>query len=309
MSPLVSIIIPIYNRASLIIETLESINAQRYTNWECILIDDGSTDNSMNVVHNYIGDKPMFKLFERPKDVVKGANACRNYGLEKSQGVWVNWFDSDDIMHPDFILSKVAATSEEVDAVVSKTCIFKDTIDTIVHYEKRTKESQQLLSDFIALDVSWYLPDTMWHRPFLDGKEIFDQSLFMGQDRDFHTRRLIEKPNLIFVDEYLTYYRRHEISITSTFNIDKIRSFFNSLNKRIRLLQSSNLSKKAKLTMLKLQVRNYRYLYKQKGSFSQFLSVFKSLFMVDVKFLIYFIKFIIAAISFNLFNRGYFILK
>ena len=98
MNPLVSIIIPTYNRANLIGETLNSIKAQTYTNWECIVVDDGSTDQSDRVLEIYCKKDHRFQFYNRPEKRPKGANACRNYGFKKSKGVYILFFDSDDFM-------------------------------------------------------------------------------------------------------------------------------------------------------------------------------------------------------------------
>ena len=79
MKPLVSIIIPTYNRAHLIAETLDSIIAQTYTNWECIVVDDGSTDPTDELMETYCKKDSRFQYYHRPKNRPKGANACRNY--------------------------------------------------------------------------------------------------------------------------------------------------------------------------------------------------------------------------------------
>ncbi|MDH2206337.1 glycosyltransferase family 2 protein [Empedobacter falsenii] len=107
MKNLVSIIIPNYNRANLIGETLDSIVGQTYENWECIIVDDGSTDNSIEVIKTFEEKDPRFKLYLRPKDYPKGANACRNIGMEKSVGDYVIFFDSDDLMMENHISSKI----------------------------------------------------------------------------------------------------------------------------------------------------------------------------------------------------------
>ena len=86
MNELVSIIIPVYNRASLLPETLDSIVAQSYKNFECILVDDGSTDNSIEIANIYTSKDKRFKVFSRPSNIKKGANACRNIGFFKSSG-------------------------------------------------------------------------------------------------------------------------------------------------------------------------------------------------------------------------------
>ena len=108
MYELVSIIMPTYNRAHLIGQTLDSVLAQTYPNWECIIVDDWSTDTSDEVVGEYVKKDSRFQYYQRPKDRKKGPNSCRNYGLELSKGEFVKWFDSDDIMHPKFLENKLS---------------------------------------------------------------------------------------------------------------------------------------------------------------------------------------------------------
>src|SRR5690606_36556858 len=118
--PLVSIIIPTFNRAHLIGETLDSVLAQTYQNWECIVVDDGSTDKTEATVGAYLKRDARFRLFKRPDHKPKGANACRNYGFEKSKGEYVQWFDSDDLMHPEKLTIKIKyAFSQRADIIVA----------------------------------------------------------------------------------------------------------------------------------------------------------------------------------------------
>lgn len=90
---LVSIIIPTYNRAHLIGETLDSVLAQTYTNWECIIVDDGSSDNTDEVVGAYVKKDNRFKYYHRPDEHLPGGNGARNFGFKMSQGEYVNWLD------------------------------------------------------------------------------------------------------------------------------------------------------------------------------------------------------------------------
>src|SRR5690606_12284070 len=106
-SVLVSIIIPTFNRAHLISNTLNSVLNQTYTNWECIVVDDGSSDNTKEKVEKFLEKDKRFKFFQRPNDRLPGGNAARNFGFEQSKGTFIHWFDSDDLMHPDNIKVKV----------------------------------------------------------------------------------------------------------------------------------------------------------------------------------------------------------
>ena len=100
---MVSIIIPTYNRAHLINETLKCVLAQSYTNWECIVVDDGSTDNTIAIVDGYIQKDSRIKFYERPVNRIKGASTCRNIGIENSEGQYIQFLDSDDILSADKI--------------------------------------------------------------------------------------------------------------------------------------------------------------------------------------------------------------
>src|SRR5690606_34735075 len=96
-NPLVSIIIPTYTRAHLIGETLDSVLAQTYTHWECIVVDDGSADGTDTLMKSYCDKDARFQYHHRPADRLPGGNAARNYGFEVSKGEYVMFLDSDDL--------------------------------------------------------------------------------------------------------------------------------------------------------------------------------------------------------------------
>jgi glycosyltransferase involved in cell wall biosynthesis len=86
--PLVSIVIPNYNRESLIEETLNSVLQQTINNWECIIVDDGSTDNSINLIKHFTEKDNRFKLILRDRKP-KGASTCRNIGIAHSRSQYI----------------------------------------------------------------------------------------------------------------------------------------------------------------------------------------------------------------------------
>jgi glycosyltransferase involved in cell wall biosynthesis len=95
---LFSIVIPTYNRAHLLPATIESILAQTYSDFEIIIVDDGSTDDTEQVVQRFLSDKVYY--YKKPNGE---RGAARNFGTFKSKGDYINWFDSDDIMFPDHL--------------------------------------------------------------------------------------------------------------------------------------------------------------------------------------------------------------
>lgn len=119
MSDLVSIIIPTFNRAHLIGQTLDSVLVQTYKQWECIIVDDGSTDYTDELLEFYTEKDDRIKYYHRPIDRLKGANACRNYGFEVSSGDYINWLDSDDLFSENKIEWQVKKLNKKEKAIAT----------------------------------------------------------------------------------------------------------------------------------------------------------------------------------------------
>lgn len=98
---LVSIITPSYNTAKYVIETIESVVAQTYSNWEMIIVDDCSTDNSVEIINEYIqkNNENRIRLFVNQEN--SGAALSRNLALRESKGRWIAFLDSDDVWVPE----------------------------------------------------------------------------------------------------------------------------------------------------------------------------------------------------------------
>lgn len=99
MSKVVSIITPTYNCAQFIGETIESIQAQTYENWEMIIVDDYSTDNTKEIVEQYQKDDSRIQYYSLPKN--SGAAEARNEALSRAKGRWIAFLDSDDLWTPE----------------------------------------------------------------------------------------------------------------------------------------------------------------------------------------------------------------
>ncbi len=102
INPLFSIIIPTYNRANFIAKTIESFLQQTYSNFEIIVIDDGSTDNTETVI-NTIKDKRVLYY----KKINEERGAARNFGAQKAKGDYLNFFDSDDLAYPNHLSTAI----------------------------------------------------------------------------------------------------------------------------------------------------------------------------------------------------------
>lgn len=242
MKPLISIIIPTYNRAHLLGETLESVLAQSYTNWECIIIDDGSGDYTVELMEFYLKKDPRFQFYQRPQDMPKGANACRNYGFEKCHGELVNWFDSDDLMDSHFLELKVdAILSGDFDYVITKTECF-DKEKNVVHRNEnyyRFEEHPITNYNYVTQKINWLTYDFFVKRE-LAQKVNFNEKLSSFQERNFFCKITCYSTKAKIVDAYVTKVRLHQNSIQAKIKTSEelyykeLRKFFYQTWKDIR---------------------------------------------------------------------------
>ncbi|WP_100615120.1 glycosyltransferase family 2 protein [Confluentibacter citreus] len=214
MQALISIIIPTYNRAHLIKETLDSILEQTYKNWECIVVDDGSTDTSDAVLDAYVKQDSRFRKFKRPNNKPKGANACRNIGLEQAQGDFVVFFDSDDLMTPNHLEIKHAGIkTNHCDFVITRTKYFNadnSIIDKYYAFDKHKITPH----NYIVQKINWLTYDILVKTSL--AKEIrFNENLQSGQEYNYFSKLTLLSTNAIFIDEVVTLRRYHDTSIRS----------------------------------------------------------------------------------------------
>lgn len=108
MKELVSIIVPVYNVRKYIVATIESVLAQTYTNWELLLIENGSTDGTRELLEQYLQEHPDERIKYHMMGTNAGAAAARNYGMDISAGRFVSYLDSDDLWMPEKLEHQMA---------------------------------------------------------------------------------------------------------------------------------------------------------------------------------------------------------
>lgn len=252
---LISIIIPTYNRASLINDTLDSILNLNYKNWECLIVDDGSIDNTQNIIEIYIEKDKRFKYYERPSDRTKGPNSCRNFGFEKSKGSWIKWFDSDDVFMPNALDFFFNDSIHNIDVVVCK--LQRVNFSTNKTINENNIISDNLIQDYLTGEVTFYVCGPTWSRFFLEKQEeLFDENIMNLDDWDFNLRMLYQDPKIIYINEPLIKYRRHESSLSheiNKLNFDELKSEFLARKKHLELIKEN---KKANVFIIKTFIKN-----------------------------------------------------
>ena len=227
---LVSILIPCYNSSQFISETLDSVLAQTYTNWECIIVDDNSTDNSVEIVNTYCQKYPeKFKLYTNPR---KGACAARNTAFEKSRGDYIQYLDADDLLDKRKIEIQIeCAKKKSKEAVLfGEWYFFKNKISD--YQEKKYKLFKQHLSSVSLLLTMWDKNLFLANCSYLYNRCIhpvngWDEQLQRVQDGEFFTRLLINNPQCFYTKGAKCYYRIDSCtSITSYPTYEKIHSAY-----------------------------------------------------------------------------------
>ncbi|WP_299048758.1 glycosyltransferase family 2 protein [uncultured Polaribacter sp.] len=307
----VSIIIPTFNRADLISIVLKSIINQTYINWECILIDDGSKDNTEKIITQFIEKDYRFKYFKRPLNMKKGPSSCRNYGLKKAKGIYIQFFDDDDFMYKDMLKVKVETLNEKkIDVTVAPLNYF----DFCKKRKIKTNniKSNKVIEDYISGEISWYVSGPMWKKSFIS--EFFDEQIHQLDDWDFNLRNIYNKPKVYFLDKPLQNYNifqsNTEINRVSEINNEnKLKSVYLTYEKHFLLLKENNiLTYESHLILFKRIIYLLResLVYKYKIS-SKIYTFLKN--NIPTQFNFRFFKIILGYFFYKFFNKGYRLLK
>lgn len=115
IEPLVSIIIPCYNYAHFLPECFENLKNQSFTNWECLVIDNSSTDNSKEVIQSFATLDNRIKYLYQP---IKGPSAARNLGIKEAKGEFVQFLDSDDLLEVNKLKNGISIFNNHPDAAI-----------------------------------------------------------------------------------------------------------------------------------------------------------------------------------------------
>lgn len=214
MNSLVSIIIPTFNRAHLIGETLDSVLAQTYQNWECIIVDDGSKDNTPEVVNRYQSIDSRIKFLKRPDYKPKGANTCRNFGVDSSKGEYLIFLDSDDLLNEDCLRNriKVFKINPELQFAVFSMGVLKDGKKNDSTLNSLGSCRETLMRLFLKADpMPWNITSPIWKKDFFIKQGGFNEKLKLFDDDEFHIRVIYNNDiKYIFFDITDCYYRFYE---------------------------------------------------------------------------------------------------
>lgn len=231
---LISIITASYNYENYIKETIESVINQTYTNWEMIIVDDGSKDNSVEVIKSYCEKDSRIKLYQHEGGINKGLAETVKLGISKAQSEWIAFLESDDSIVPDYLEKKIKVINEhpEVKFIFNDVNLF-GIEERIKFYDLYFKNAKKILSENpYPKNLSRYFREINIVPTF--STVTLKKELLQGIDfnspikafLDYHLWiQIVQKTPLYYINEKLTNWRMHDSYImNANFNlIQKIK--------------------------------------------------------------------------------------
>lgn len=214
---IISIIIATYNRAHLIPDTLNSIKNQTFQHFECLIIDDGSTDDTANIVETCVKQDTRFQYLKRPKNYKKGLPGCRNFGLDLCKGNYVIFFDDDDLVHPMCLKTCLDVLSDSFDFCAYQKQSFQDSNFKIANIA----ESPKIISHIGAKNLIEILENkiplasctVMWKK-YCFTSDRFLEHLQYAEEWELYSRLITSGCKGVLIDNILYFNRKHAKSNT-----------------------------------------------------------------------------------------------
>ncbi|MCB1122444.1 MAG: glycosyltransferase [Verrucomicrobiae bacterium] len=219
----VSTIIPNYNRATLVKETIDNMLQQTWEDHEIIVVDDGSTDNSVEILKAY-GDR--IKVICQKN---QGVGAARNNGLEVANGEYIQFMDSDDLAGPRKVENQVIALEDHRADVIYGPWVKLEIHGKQIHSPDLVLQQKPLPGG--RMPIEWHashwstvLQSCMFRKSIFDKVGLFRTDWKVAEDQDLFSRCVLFGGKLTFTSDCITLYRLHESDkLTTTGTTSRIR--------------------------------------------------------------------------------------
>lgn len=217
---LLSIIIPVYNRVTLIKLTLESIRNQSNCDFECMIVDDNSTDGTWEFLEEFCSSDNRFKAIQKPPHIKKGPSSSRNFGLRQTRGEYVHFFDSDDLVPPDFYLKcfeKIGKNNFDFFSVRIRWFSEEDPEGLL----SPKFSHDEFIDRAITRKHDIWTQNVIWRRDLLDRCPNFNESITMSEDILFAVEAMKTADHFSFCNDLYVSVRRHSQSLTFQNNLER----------------------------------------------------------------------------------------
>jgi glycosyltransferase involved in cell wall biosynthesis len=276
--PIVTIITATYNRAHFISETLQSIQNQTFVNWECLIIDDGGTDNTLEVITPILEKDNRFQYLKRPEKYLKGLPGCRNYGLDIANGDYIIFFDDDDMVHPQNLELCVTELSEkDISFCRYIRNVFIDDFNYNFEFSKIYPSFYIDIRDLestLKNELSFNSCAVMWKKEcFRENR--FVESLMYAEEWELYSRILSNGIKGVSINKCLFFGRKHPKSNTGEFYLgNKIR--IDSKKEAIKLVAQNLMNKQLMTPSLLKYLVGYAISFRDITLLNDILSISKT---------------------------------
>ena len=206
---LISIIVPCYNQSLYMRETLDCLKKQTYQNWECVIVNDGSTDNTLEIAKEYVANDHRYILVDKTNG---GLADARNAGIKASHGRYILPLDSDDLISPSYTEKAVYLLEQhpELELVYCRAKFFGD------------RNDEWILPTFdytLLMYQNLIFCSCIYRRSDYDKTSGYNPNMIYGwEDWDFLLSLLNKNSKVYKIPEVLFFYRKHGTSMLSTTN-------------------------------------------------------------------------------------------
>lgn len=223
MKELVSIIVPVYNAEKYLSRSIEGLLNQTYDEIEIILVDDGSTDNSLEICRKYCAEYCNIRIFEKENG---GVSSARNMGIDMALGKYICFVDADDCIEKEYVENLIEEIWSGVDiAICGHDKVFPNrVVNKIPKYSKRWNAKQ--LKYRLFMDTNFMIVcDKMYRLDILKQHQIrFKQNLKMSEDALFEMEYAIYCSTAGYVSQPLYHYMQNNESVTHTVSMKKLKT-------------------------------------------------------------------------------------
>lgn len=204
--PLVSVIIPCYNLHDYILPCMESLDYQDYPNYEVLVVDDGSRDDSADIIRSFIANKPKFRMVQKPNG---GLSSARNAGIREARGEWVSFVDGDDTVGPRYLSAMMDGLRQYPGELCTAgaTAVNMQTGEESICRQGRDAHGNlpAELAHFSSCVFVWARMYSM--KIIREHQVLFDERIRFGEDRPFNFSYLRHVNNYVFVDDHSYLYK------------------------------------------------------------------------------------------------------
>ncbi|PZU84845.1 MAG: hypothetical protein DI529_10815 [Chryseobacterium sp.] len=235
--PDISVIMPVYNAEKYLRRTLENLAKQTFSNFEVLMVNDHSEDNTQDIINEFSAKDSRFKVFQ---NVQKGVSSARNVGLEKSTGKFIIHHDADDLM-PNNALEILynEALKSHSDVVIGNYIVKFDNKEKIEKHSAE-KDPEKLINDLIHNKFHAGLWNKLIRKEFYENLK-FDEDINYMEDKLILTQIFIKQPGISYMDEVVYSYIQYPESITNTLSDKSLESISKVIRNLDNIFKINNL--------------------------------------------------------------------